>query len=117
MPDGMRRNCLVQFLTWAVWFTYTPNWGVRVHAFALCFACDDALAPACPFQAWMGQHIYGGHPSDPGGCNPAEPTVGRLLSLDADKQGELFSEGMKRCEGRGIAPVSLLRPNFESGLA
>lgn len=38
MPKGMRRLCLLQFLTWGAWFTYNPYWA-----------------------SWAGSYLFGGH--------------------------------------------------------
>lgn len=52
MPTGMKRICVLQFATWAAWFTFNPYW-----------------------PAWMGKHIYQGMPHHPG--TPSTPATVR----------------------------------------
>eukprot|EP01029_Cantina_marsupialis_P013946 TRINITY_DN309089_c7_g1_i1.p1 TRINITY_DN309089_c7_g1~~TRINITY_DN309089_c7_g1_i1.p1 ORF type:complete len:478 (-),score=152.91 TRINITY_DN309089_c7_g1_i1:820-2253(-) len=44
MPGPMIRICILQFFTWAVWFTYMPNYGV-----------------------WLGKYVHNGSSSAPKG--------------------------------------------------
>lgn len=55
MPKGMRRLCLLQFLTWGAWFTYNPYWASWAGSYLY-----SGTAPGVPTCAANGTLI---HPS------------------------------------------------------